>query len=634
MKRIKRIITAALSVAIFISSLPAFAAVRTDLTSANAAAGAMPVYTDMIYETEIDVTPNQLTNTLFNYTDMSDSSVRSERNAYNADFTLYFGEEEAKNISVFRAYVYGSDDDERNSPITIYGSNDGVSWAEIGVIADPVATVWNETSVNSVDAYQYIKVESEAVEDEDEIIDDDGNLTAQNTRVYHQRITKAVFFEENTDEENETGNGSSSSNGIIITGKTQFSDVAGHWAEDVIKEYTDRGILSGYEDGTFRPDNGVSVAEFCRIVSAVKGINYKISDGHWALPYIREMIDSGIIVRTDYDDYNIKMKREQVAKSSNAMMAGEYYPKDLTQFEQYITDFDDVSRSNEEYVLKTYISGVLSGYEDGSWRPQREVTRAEILSILDRVFNKDMREKPEALSGISTDSPEMSYFYNAAVQVRKNANASGMQYRLYGSDAQYMEENDDSTGLKIENEIQGAQGFAAVLRYDVSDLISKRDKLKSLNITVNWKSGGTAQNALGLWFYTNDADKTDWNNGLYMKNLNGNAVAGDDLSGYNAVTTNVTDVLPTFGNTTMAVPNNQKTAPIAQSDRTEDGKYIFDLTDLIDEIIAHANENNMVELILTTVNYDDYGQDDDKPHIFLAGENAPRLNAEYDTQNK
>ncbi len=632
MKILNRIIVSALSAVILVSQSAAFASVRTDLTAQNAASGAMEITEDMIYKTQNDVTTDQLMKSMFNYA-LSDSEVKSERNAYNADFTLYFGENNAKNILLFRAYVYGSDNDEVNVPIKIYGSMDDTSWEEIGSITDPVEAAWNETDIKSVGAYRYIKVESEISENQAESIDDEGTLTEQNTKTYHQRITKAVFIAQ-SDTESEETESSSSSTADSQTNDVSFTDISGHWAEKTIREYASRGILNGYEDGTFRPDNGVSVAEFCKIVSAIKGVNYKISEGNWALPYIREMLAKGIIERTDFVDYNKKMTREEVAKASLAQMSGEYYPKNLEQFQQYIADFDAVSQSHEEFVLKTYISGVLAGYEDGTWKPQQGVTRAEILSVLDRVYNKDMREIPDALSNMSSESPNQYYYYSAAVQVRKNTSPNAMQYRLYGSDAQYMEEDDAATGLKMSNEIQGAQGFAMVVRYDLSKVkeYKEQGKLKKLYVDAKWLKNGSKEHELGLWYYTKTVDKTDWNNVLYMKNVNNSAVAGDDTSGYNSIISNIEAQLPTWGNNSMAVPNSDKTKPIAKSTRDDNGNYMFDITDIADDVLANASESGMIEFIITSVNYDGINVDDDKPQIYIAGENAPKLNAEYDIE--
>ncbi len=415
----------------------------------------------------------------------------------------------------------------------------------------------------------------------------------------------------------------------VFAKDSSFSDVKGHWAQEVINKYASNGYISGYPDGSFRPQNNVSVEEFCRIVCAVKGINYRILSGSWSLPYIREMIGNGVIERNDYEDYSMPMTREQVAKAVVSLMTGEYYPKNIEQFKKHITDAEQISAGYDEYVLKTYISGVLGGYDDASWKPRAGVTRAEILSVLERVFNKDMRVVPEILSNVSSQNPNQSYYYSAAVQVRKNTNANAMQYRLYGSDAIYLTEDDVSTGLKMVNEIQGAQGFAMILRYDISKLKENRDKLNKLYIDAKWVKNGSKDHALGLWYYTYDVDKTDWNNNLYYKNVNGSAIAGDDISGYNSVISNINATLPTWGNASMAIPNEEKAEPVVSAVRNAENKYIFDITELADEIILKAGDDNMAEFILTSVNYDGYMLDDDKPQIYIAGENAPKLNAEY-----
>ena len=625
---ITKIICAVAAVSVAVQGA-AFAAVRTDMKYSDAVAGAVTVDESMIYETESNVTKGQLAGSLFNYAGGSDAALSDLKNAYNADFTLYFGADAAQKLTMFRAYVCGSDTEEENPPITVLGSSDGTTWTELAKIASPVRAAWNEESINADTAYSYIKVESAMTATDSEEIAEDGTLTEGTTNTYHQRISCAAFFSEAGAADSEEAAAETAGSALAAAGNAKFSDVGGHWAQDVIERYAENGYINGYPDGTFKPDNGVTVAEFCRIVSAVKGINYRISSGSWSLPYIREMAASGVIENTDFDDYDTEMTREQVAKAALTLMTGEYYPKDLTKYEQYIADIGEVTPSHKDYVIKTYISGVLGGYEDGSWHPTSGVTRAEILSVLDRVFNKDMREVPEVIGAAASESPEQSYYYSAAVQIRNSTNASSMQYRLYGSDAQYMEDNDDATGLKLSNEIQGAQGFAMVLRYDVSDIKKKNDKLEKLYLEAQWLKGGTAENALGLWYYDYSADKTEWNNPLYYKNVNGSAVAGDDTAGYNSVVSNITATLPTWGNTTMAVTNDKKTKPIVSSPRTDKNTYVFDLTGQKDEILKRAGDKGTVEFIITTVNYDDYEQDDDKPQIFTAGAKAPMLKAEY-----
>src|SRR5665647_3691703 len=53
----------------------------------------------------------------------------------------------------------------------------------------------------------------------------------------------------------------------IVTAAT-VSDISGHWAQVSIQLLVDKGIINGYEDGTFRPNNPITRAEFCKIITS------------------------------------------------------------------------------------------------------------------------------------------------------------------------------------------------------------------------------------------------------------------------------------------------------------------------------------------------------------------------------
>ena len=52
-------------------------------------------------------------------------------------------------------------------------------------------------------------------------------------------------------------------------GPDMFSDISGHWAQDAINKAANEGIISGYTDGTFRPDNNITRAEAISIINRV-----------------------------------------------------------------------------------------------------------------------------------------------------------------------------------------------------------------------------------------------------------------------------------------------------------------------------------------------------------------------------
>lgn len=76
----------------------------------------------------------------------------------------------------------------------------------------------------------------------------------------------------------------------------QFTDISKHWAESTIKSFVNSKYINGYNDGTFRPDNLITRAEFVKILNKYFGLTNKsgkvFSDtsSHWA----KEEIDIAV----------------------------------------------------------------------------------------------------------------------------------------------------------------------------------------------------------------------------------------------------------------------------------------------------------------------------------------------------
>lgn len=417
--------------------------------------------------------------------------------------------------------------------------------------------------------------------------------------------------------------------GTGFTG-SKFRDCRGHWAEQIIIECTDNKYLDGYDDGTFKPDNPVSAAEFAKIYNAWKGNFYQLTSGYWATPYIRILLDNGMFENGDYSDYGEKMTREKVAKAIVNSLKGEYFPSNLQKYYEIIPDCDSIDDEYRDYAVKTYISGIISGYDDGSFKPDDYVTRAEILSIIDRAIHTEKRVIPEIVQNAKGGEQQTNTYYTAAVQVRKSTNGNTMNYRLLSGNARYMENDDEGSGLKLSEEFQGAQGFAFLMRFDLSDILKRENELQSVKLTLKRAGGGDMD--MGLFMYDTPISDTDWNSADYSKVVNGAAVAGDNKAGYNAVVDNISRILPTWGNIGDAVPQEQKTQPFAQAKCIND-RYDFELD--INELKKYADKDNVIEFFATTVNYDRYGMEqDNKPKCFVAGKDAPSIYCAYNTDGE
>ena len=96
-----------------------------------------------------------------------------------------------------------------------------------------------------------------------------------------------------------------------------FSDVPeGKWYTAEIREMTAAGYIDGYEDGTFRPDGDVSVAEFVTIVARCLGLETGAENGHWAGRQMANAYDKGWLDEQDArrTEFNEPVSRQLAAK--------------------------------------------------------------------------------------------------------------------------------------------------------------------------------------------------------------------------------------------------------------------------------------------------------------------------------
>ncbi len=169
--------------------------------------------------------------------------------------------------------------------------------------------------------------------------------------------------------------------------KQMFSDVPDtHWAYASINQLCQKGAVSGYKDGSFRPDSPITRAEFITIL--VKALNLKaaattpnFSDtaGHWAQENIAAASSLGIA--GGYTDGGFKpdalITREQMA-----VMAVKAAGVTTGFGETAFADNDQISFWAQGSVLAAVDADIMTGYPDNTFRPQGNATRAEAVCII------------------------------------------------------------------------------------------------------------------------------------------------------------------------------------------------------------------------------------------------------------
>ena len=224
-----------------------------------------------------------------------------------------------------------------------------------------------------------------------------------------------------------SGNGSSDGNdnhtddgGGGNNGEEQNAPVA----EEPIKVpiiQTHKAFVNGYEDSTFRPEGNVTRGEIAKMIimaldiagstSAVSAYGDVSNDG-WAFQYIEEATDRGFL--NGYED--------GAFGSENAMTRAELVTclvRVATQLgktmDQDTVPFSDVGEDQwyNSYVAQAAQLGLTRGYEDGTFRPNNTVTRAEAVTMINRLLDRTPEETTQSQTTARpfTDVPASHWAY-------------------------------------------------------------------------------------------------------------------------------------------------------------------------------------------------------------------------------
>ena len=190
------------------------------------------------------------------------------------------------------------------------------------------------------------------------------------------------------------------------------NDYAGHWAGDTIQQWIDEGKISGYPDGSFKPDNNVTRAEFVTMVNkafnftATTDISFTdVNSNDWFYQEVQKASNAGYIVgvsETQFDPSS-NLTREQ----ASVIVARILNLNSDSESSDVFNDLNDVSSWATELVLASAKAGIIKGYEDNTFRPQNPITRAEAVVILDRaVKTNDVVEPPEPTIPAEPEEPD------------------------------------------------------------------------------------------------------------------------------------------------------------------------------------------------------------------------------------
>lgn len=235
-------------------------------------------------------------------------------------------------------------------------------------------------------------------------------ITLSVNSIAYAGVLDAITKQQTSEQTNEAVENTDSTEAIIETIETKsaaeetkaqaaFSDIQGHWAKNWIEQAVNLGFVSGYEDGTFKPDRTITRAEFSKLINNALHTEKKadlsfsdVTSKEWFYAEVQKSVASGFFSGYENNTFrpNNPIKREEVAKVvSSAITTGGVDGEGAT----LLSDYSTVQEWAKPSVNAVYNKGYILGYPEGVYRPAKALTRAEAVKIIYEIIENENIER-------------------------------------------------------------------------------------------------------------------------------------------------------------------------------------------------------------------------------------------------
>lgn len=230
-------------------------------------------------------------------------------------------------------------------------------------------------------------------------------------------VTRIVYYVR------KTGNGGGTYDSPNKTKKTSPAltlNTADHFA-----------FINGYPDGSVQPEGNVTRAETAAILYRIMGDDcqsyYKttscsysdVARGDWFNTYVATLENAGVIVDTRT---NGKFRpNDAITRAELASMIAQFAGLDSASAASF-NDVGTIYWAAKEIAIAAKV-GWINGYPDGSFRPDQNVTRAELMAMVNRALGRTPKSVSDLLSGMKTwsDNANVNAWYYLDVQEATNS---------------------------------------------------------------------------------------------------------------------------------------------------------------------------------------------------------------------
>ena len=261
-----------------------------------------------------------------------------------------------------------------------------------------------------------------------------------------------------------------------------INDIGGHWAAAEIERAISSGYVKGYPDGTFRPDTGVTRAEFVAMLDSAfqvpAGQNENtpgdVSDQDWFAQDVKSALAAGFV--SGYPDGTFR-PQDEVSRQDGACMLAKLLNLDGAGDPSF-SDADEIGGWAKASVSGLVAAGIMAGYPDGSFRPQEVITRAEAVVMINKALASQSPTPVTDQLQVTGDAVNVRSGPSTSAQIIGQANS--------GDILQAEAENDDDW---YQIDYQGGSGWVAGWYVQVYQPSQVTNSPQASNSTVSDSTG-------------------------------------------------------------------------------------------------------------------------------------------------
>ncbi len=175
--------------------------------------------------------------------------------------------------------------------------------------------------------------------------------------------------------------------------KDVFPDIADYtWAKEAINGLYEKNIVSGTGNGLFEPERDVSREEFVKMLVLAKGYSLSeetsafsdVDNDEWYAPYVNIAYSNAIVSGVNEAQFGIGQK---ITRQDAAALIWRSEGNPVAEVGSSFADESEIADYAVPAIAWMQKNEYISGYEDGTFQPQKSITRAEAAKILFQLVN-------------------------------------------------------------------------------------------------------------------------------------------------------------------------------------------------------------------------------------------------------